>query len=79
MTIVAIPPQAEIYLDEHLECDSNFVGYDVYYLSNHKGKLRISSCRTCGYEFVKCLHLKNHIDTFNVKMECLLCGGGPNV
>jgi len=71
---VLIEPKP-IWIKEHEKCDTNFSPSDVVYMSNALGRIRIKVCTVCGYEDVECLHLNNHIDSVNIKMICLLCGG----
>lgn len=64
-----------IWLKEHEECDEMFTPQDHVTMGSILGKVSISICTRCGYEDVNCMHIYNRIDSQNVEIECLLCGG----
>ena len=75
MTTYLIPPVTPtIWLKEH-EDHLAFAPTTVLYLKNVLGELEIRVCDTCGYEDVRCLHIKNEIDHKKRLIECRLCGG----
>jgi hypothetical protein len=62
-----------IYLKEHEDHVAISTSQTVFVKSDI-GEIKVTVCDACGYEDVKCLHIKNHLDTSIPLITCLLCG-----
>lgn len=71
---VVVPLQEDkpIYLKEHEE-HWMFSSLTVLHIKNVLGEIEMKVCDECGYEDVKCLHIKNTVSSYTI--TCLLCGG----
>jgi len=71
--VVVIPDPPTVYLKEHAD-HLEFAPNSVVYLSNHLGELQIKICDLCGYETIRCMHIRNRTDFEKNTITCLLCG-----